>query len=349
MAAVQHASSSRPSASSLGAILVRQPPHDRLAERGERRVPGVHLAAGRARRVVFAVIGIVLEQIDDPRATDSSSSAVAASPSASAIGLLIREQYRPALDCRAARRAGRRGVAVARRAASTRCASKPAAHGRADRRRIGFAPRRLGRRRPRRRARSPRRSSPRPCPPALLGARFGLTDNPDATGRRAHRPAVPGRHLPRRRRCCSSSSCWSSRRSARSTCRSSTATPRSSSGSTTTGDVQRQGQLEPANWTNMFTSRLFFIGVVLLGIAVVVGLDRQEAHRARPSSSATRRSLRSRRRAASCAFAVFTALRGTIINNLWWVVTVVFAVDGDRPRRRRARRPSASTRRSPSR
>jgi len=81
---------------------------------------------------------------------------------------------------------------------------------------------------------------------------------------------------------------------------------------------------DSANWTDMFTSRLSIIGVVLLGIALVVGIImKQRTGRAVEVGNPTVGPL-----VAGfffVAFGIFTALRGTIINNLWWVVTVTFS------------------------
>lgn len=78
-----------------------------------------------------------------------------------------------------------------------------------------------------------------------------------------------------------------------------------------------------ANWTNMFTSRLFWIGVVLLAIALVVGIiAKQRTGKAVELGNPTVAPLLGGFFFA--AFAAFTAFRGTIVNNLWWVLTVVF-------------------------
>ena len=78
-----------------------------------------------------------------------------------------------------------------------------------------------------------------------------------------------------------------------------------------------------SNWTNMFGSRLFWIGLVLLVIAVVLGTRQKRVtgkavELGGPSMSPLLIG------GLLLLFAVFTSLRGTIINNLWWVVTVTF-------------------------
>ena len=75
------------------------------------------------------------------------------------------------------------------------------------------------------------------------------------------------------------------------------------------------------NWTDIFTSRLVWVGVIILVVALLVG----EAHKARtgrryelggpafgPLMIAS----------TLLVFGVLSVLRGTIMNNLWWVFTV---------------------------
>ncbi len=76
-----------------------------------------------------------------------------------------------------------------------------------------------------------------------------------------------------------------------------------------------------ANWTNMFTSVPFIIGAALLVIAVVVGIAaKKQTGRALELGNPTMGPLVVG--LFLLAFGIFTALRGTLINNLWWVVTV---------------------------
>jgi alpha-glucoside transport system permease protein len=75
------------------------------------------------------------------------------------------------------------------------------------------------------------------------------------------------------------------------------------------------------DWTNMFTSVPFIIGVVLLVVFAVVGTQMKKTtgrvvELGSPSFGPLVAGL------LFLAFGVFTALRGTIINNLWWVVVV---------------------------
>ena len=74
-------------------------------------------------------------------------------------------------------------------------------------------------------------------------------------------------------------------------------------------------------WRNIFTSQLFFWGVALLVLALIVAtlLGRQTGRGVDMSGPAAAPLALS---GFLLAFAVFTSLRGTIINNLWWVFTV---------------------------
>ncbi len=78
-----------------------------------------------------------------------------------------------------------------------------------------------------------------------------------------------------------------------------------------------------SNWTNMFTSAPFIIGVILLAIAIVIGTRmKRVTGRAVELGNPTVAPLVVG--GLFVCFGAFTAMRGTIINNLWWVVTVTF-------------------------
>lgn len=86
---------------------------------------------------------------------------------------------------------------------------------------------------------------------------------------------------------------------------------------------QDKASWDPANWTNMFTSRLFFLGLILLALAAVIGfIAKKQTGRAVEIGNPTVAPLLVG--ALLVAYAAFTSFRGTIVNNLWWVVTVVF-------------------------
>jgi ABC-type sugar transport system permease subunit len=80
---------------------------------------------------------------------------------------------------------------------------------------------------------------------------------------------------------------------------------------------------QTSDWTNMFTSYPFLIGVVLLILAVVVG-SRQKKLTGRAVEVGGPTLAPAIVGSLFVAFGVFTAMRGTIINNFWWVVTVTF-------------------------
>ena len=85
-----------------------------------------------------------------------------------------------------------------------------------------------------------------------------------------------------------------------------------------------KSSLDLDNWTNMFTSIPFLIGVAVLGIALVVGVVmKQRTGRAVEVGNPTVAPLVFGLLLIS--FGAFTAMRGTLINNLWWVVVVTFA------------------------
>lgn len=74
-------------------------------------------------------------------------------------------------------------------------------------------------------------------------------------------------------------------------------------------------------WTDMFTSRLFYTGLVLLGVALLLGLRaRRRTGRLVELGSPSMGPLLVG--GLLLSFAVFTTVRGTIMNNLWWVVVV---------------------------
>jgi len=84
-----------------------------------------------------------------------------------------------------------------------------------------------------------------------------------------------------------------------------------------------RNSFDASNWTNMFTSAPFLLGVTLLAIAVGTGLVmRQRTGRAVELGNPTSFPLVVG--VLLVSFGVFTAFRGTLINNLWWVVTVTF-------------------------
>ena len=79
------------------------------------------------------------------------------------------------------------------------------------------------------------------------------------------------------------------------------------------------------DWSNFFTSRLLWIGLPLLIIGLIVAMvEGKQTGRARSWSPQS--GFISLAGGVLLTFGLFSVLRGTIFNNLWWVVTVtVFA------------------------
>ncbi len=86
---------------------------------------------------------------------------------------------------------------------------------------------------------------------------------------------------------------------------------------------QDKNSLDLENWTNMFTSVPFILGMILLAIAVGVGIvAKKRTGRAVEIGNPTVGPLVVG--LILVCFGAFTAMRGTLINNLWWVVVVTF-------------------------
>ncbi len=84
-----------------------------------------------------------------------------------------------------------------------------------------------------------------------------------------------------------------------------------------------RNSFDASNWTNVFTSIPFLIGVALLAIALGVGIVmHQRTGRAVEVGNPTSGPLVVG--VLLISFGLFTAFRGTLINNLWWVITVTF-------------------------
>ncbi len=90
----------------------------------------------------------------------------------------------------------------------------------------------------------------------------------------------------------------------------------------TDGIFRNKKSVDLSNWQNMFTSRLWWIAIVLIAIGVIAGIV-----------AGRRTSQRFERGPASFGLvlvgffvlscAVLSTIRGTIFNNIWWVIVVV--------------------------
>lgn len=79
-----------------------------------------------------------------------------------------------------------------------------------------------------------------------------------------------------------------------------------------------------SNWTDIFTSRLFFAAVILLLIGITVALISGIRRNGTTSFEGGPTSTGALMMAAFIfSIAVLSVLRGTFFNNLWWVITVV--------------------------
>lgn len=84
---------------------------------------------------------------------------------------------------------------------------------------------------------------------------------------------------------------------------------------------QDDNSWDPANWKEMFTSRLFVIGLILLVGFVLLGVRgfRQTGRVVELGSPSMGPMVVG---GFLISLAIFTTVRGTIMNNLWWVVVV---------------------------
>ncbi len=78
-----------------------------------------------------------------------------------------------------------------------------------------------------------------------------------------------------------------------------------------------------SNWTNIFTSQLFLVAIVLLAAGVIIGTTSGKRRHGVNTFERTGSAMASISLAVFLIlFAVFSVLRGTFFNNLWWVLTV---------------------------
>ena len=91
--------------------------------------------------------------------------------------------------------------------------------------------------------------------------------------------------------------------------------------------VKDPGIIDFADWTDMFTSRLFIVGMLALAMALIVALisGKQTGHRLGVNGgSLTALAFGG----ILIGFAFFTVVRGTISNNLWWIFAVTIFSTG---------------------
>ena len=88
--------------------------------------------------------------------------------------------------------------------------------------------------------------------------------------------------------------------------------------------LQDADSVDVSNWANIFTSQLFWVGVLLLTAGVLIGFTTGTKRHGVRTFERTGSSMASIAIALFLfSFAAFSVLRGTFFNNLWWVVTVV--------------------------
>ncbi len=87
--------------------------------------------------------------------------------------------------------------------------------------------------------------------------------------------------------------------------------------------LTNDSSVDLSGWAGIFSSRLFFFGIGLLAIGVGVGFvrGRRRGQLVASSGGSTTSIMIG---VLLLSFAIFASLRGTILNNLWWVVVVTF-------------------------
>ena len=85
-----------------------------------------------------------------------------------------------------------------------------------------------------------------------------------------------------------------------------------------------ESSFDTSNWTDIFSSQLFFAAVILALIGVAVGLISYIRRNGEPGFEGNPTSIGALLFGAFIlSFAVLTVLRGTFFNNIWWVIVVV--------------------------
>ncbi|HEY5664330.1 MAG TPA: sugar ABC transporter permease [Ilumatobacter sp.] len=91
--------------------------------------------------------------------------------------------------------------------------------------------------------------------------------------------------------------------------------------------VNDRKSIDVDGWSNIFTSRLLWLGVALLVVFAVLGVlgARRTGHAVELGSASMGPLIAG---GFFVSLAVFTSLRGTIVNNIWWVVVVTLFSTG---------------------
>ena len=91
--------------------------------------------------------------------------------------------------------------------------------------------------------------------------------------------------------------------------------------------LTNKSSVDLSDWSNIFTSRLFVLALVLIFVGTIAGLlsGRKQGRILEPNGSFLTPSAIG---AFLFIFAVFSTLRGTVINNLWWVIVVTLLSTG---------------------
>ena len=91
--------------------------------------------------------------------------------------------------------------------------------------------------------------------------------------------------------------------------------------------LTNKSSVDLSDWSNIFTSRLFVLALLLIFAGVVAGLlsGKKQGRGLHPNGSFLTPSAIG---VFLLIFAVFSTLRGTVINNLWWVIVVTLLSTG---------------------
>ena len=84
-----------------------------------------------------------------------------------------------------------------------------------------------------------------------------------------------------------------------------------------------EDSIDVSNWSNLFTSQLFWIALLLLAGGVIIGYSAGRRRHGEATFERTGSSVATLALAGMIfVFAAFSVIRGTLANNIWWVITV---------------------------